>query len=94
MKKSLFLLMFSIISLSIYSQMVQISQFWDIHHKFLRSQYNVLKSTNEKHGVYREWSLNDNLIISCNYSKNELNKLALKNGFKKNGNCFNANHKL
>jgi len=72
MKKLILSLSILLISSSIFSQIAQISRYWDLHHTILREQYTVIKATNEKHGVYKEWSSNRNLIVVCNYVKNEL----------------------
>lgn len=73
MKKLIVLLSILLTSLSISAQLIQVSQYWDIQHTILRTQYTVIKSTNEKQGVYKEWSSNRNLVVECNYVKNELN---------------------
>ena len=69
------ILSFSILltSLSISAQLNQISEYWNIQHTILRSQYTVNKATNEKQGVYTEWSIRRNQLVKCNYAKNELN---------------------
>jgi len=73
MKKLILSLSILLISLSISAQLTQISEYWDIQHTNLRSQYTVNKATNEKQGVYKEWSSNRNQVVECNYAKNELN---------------------
>jgi len=73
MKKLILSLSILLTSLSISAQLNQISEYWNIQHTNLRSQYTVNKVTNEKQGVYKEWSLKRNLLVECNYAKNEIN---------------------
>jgi len=78
MKKLILSLSILLTSLSISAQFTQISRYWDLHHTILREQYTVIKATNEKQGVYKEWSSNRNLVVVCNYTKNELNGIFME----------------
>lgn len=73
MKKLILSLSILLTSLSISAQLTQISEYWDVRRTNLRAQYTVNKATNEKQGVYKEWSITRNLLVKCNYAKNELN---------------------
>ena len=72
MKKLILSLSILLTSLSISAQLSQISEYWNIQHTNLRSQYVVNKVTNEKQGVYKAWSVDRNLILECNYAKDKL----------------------
>ena len=72
MKKLILSLSILMTSLSISAQINQISEYWNIQHTNLRSQYAVIKLTNEKQGVYKAWSVDRNLILECNYAKDKL----------------------
>lgn len=72
MKKLILSLSILLTSLSIFAQLNQISEYWNIQHTNLRSQYAVNKVTNEKQGVYKAWSVDRNLILECTYAKDKL----------------------
>jgi hypothetical protein len=72
MKKRILSLSILLTSLSISAQLNQITEYWNIQHTNLRSQYAVNKVTNEKQGAYKAWSVGGNLILECNYAKDKL----------------------
>jgi len=69
------------ISLSTFAQLQTVKSYWDWNKTILHEIYTVKANTGIKHGTYKEYDQNGNLILSCTFIDNKLNGAYISNNY-------------